>query len=302
MSATSASAPTSTPERILRRLDWKVIRRLDGALEGDYSTLFYGAGVDLSDLREYQPQDDIRHVDWNVTARMNRLHVRRYMEDRELTTWFLVDLSRSMRFGPAERLKLEVLIDFVATMARLLTRGGNRVGAIMYETHAIRVVPPRAGQNQVLRLIRDLLRDSGPASRTPTDLGKMLHAALGVVKRRSLVFLVSDFISEPGWEKAVSLLSRRHELIAVRLWDPQETRLPSAGFIYMEDAETGEQLPVDTGDPKFREAFRALAERRERTIKESLTRAGVDLYSVSTEDDLVRAIIRMAMLRKIRRR
>jgi uncharacterized protein (DUF58 family) len=302
MSATSGYAPTSTPEAILRRLDWKVIRRLDGALEGDYSTLFYGAGIDLSDLREYQPQDDIRHIDWNVTARMNRLHVRRYLEDRELTTWFLVDLSRSMSFGPAERLKLGILIDFVATMARLLTRGGNRIGAILYEPHAVRVVPPRSGQNQVLRLIRDLLREPNPSARAETDLGTLLHAGLGALKRRSLLFLVSDFISRPGWEKPLSLLSRRHELIAVRLWDSQETRLPDAGFIYLEDAETGEQIAVDTGDPAFRRTFASLADEREKALHARLTRAGVESYSLSTEDDLVRAIIRMAGLRKIRRR
>jgi hypothetical protein len=240
-SAPTASAPT--PELILRRRDWKVIRRLDGALQGDYRTLFYGIGIDLSDLREYQPQDDIRHIDWNVTARMNTLHVRQYLEDRELTTFFLLDLSRSMRFGPAERHKHTVLVDFVGTMARLLTRGGNRVGAILYDTQSAPVVPPRAGRNQVLRLIHDLLREPNRPSHATTDLSVLLSAALGALKRRSLLFLLSDFISEPGWERPLSLLAQRHELVAVRLWDPREVELPSAGFIYVEDTETGEQLP-----------------------------------------------------------
>jgi uncharacterized protein (DUF58 family) len=302
MSATTTSAPTSTPERILRRLEWKVIRRLDGALQGDYSTLFYGVGLDLSDLREYQPQDDIRHIDWNVTARMNTLHVRQYLEDRELTTWFLLDLSRSMSFGRLERQKLAVLVDFVATLARLLTRGGNRVGAILYDTLTTRPIPARAGRNQVLRLIRDLHQEAAGPARDATDLSVLLNAALGAIKRRSLLFLVSDFISEPGWERPLSLLSRRHEVIAVRLWDPQESQLPDVGFIYVEDAETGEQLPVDTGDPVFRRAFLSLAERRETSLQLALTRAGVEAYSVSTQEDLVRAIVRMAALRKMRRR
>jgi uncharacterized protein (DUF58 family) len=302
MSATTTSAPTSTPERILRRLEWKVIRRLDGALQGDYSTLFYGVGLDLSDLREYQPQDDIRHIDWNVTARMNTLHVRQYLEDRELTTWFLLDLSRSMSFGRLERQKLAVLVDFVATLARLLTRGGNRVGAILYDTLTTRPIPARAGRNQVLRLIRDLHQEAAGPARIATDLSVLLNAALGAIKRRSLLFLVSDFISHPGWERPLSLLSRRHEVIAVRLWDPQESQLPDVGFIYVEDAETGEQLPVDTGDPVFRRDFLRLAERRESGLQEALTRAGVEAYSVSTREDLVRAIVRMAALRKMRRR
>jgi uncharacterized protein (DUF58 family) len=207
-----------------------------------------------------------------------------------------------MRFGPAERPKHGVLVDFVTTMARLLTRGGNRIGAILYAPGTVRVVPPRSGQKQVLRLIHDLLRDLDAEDRGDTDLGVLLEAALGVAKRRSLLFLVSDFISRPGWERPLSLLGRRHEVIAVRLWDSQEAHLPDAGYLYLEDAETGEQMAVDTGDPAFRRAFADLAGKREQSLRLSLRRAGVDLYAVSTDEDLVRAIIRMAGLRKIRRR
>ncbi|HSB90070.1 MAG TPA: DUF58 domain-containing protein [Anaerolineales bacterium] len=302
MSAPSASTAAAAPERILRRLDWKVIRRLDGALQGDYSTLFYGAGVDLSDLREYQPQDDIRHIDWNVTARMNRLHVRQYLEDRELTTWFLLDLSRSMRFGGAERNKHTVLVEFVGVMARLLTRGGNRVGAILYDTHTTRSIPARTGRNQVLRLLHDLLRQADRPGRGRTDLKVLLYAALGALKRRSLLFVVSDFISEPGWQRPLSLLGHRHELVTIRVWDPRESQLPSTGFVYIEDAETGEQIAVDTGDPIFRRNLAALAARNEADLRTALTRASTDPHSISTEDDLGRAILRMAALRKKRRR
>jgi len=302
MSAPSASTAAAAPERLLRRLDWKVIRRLDGALQGDYSTLFYGAGVDLSDLREYQPQDDIRHIDWNVTARMNRLHVRQYLEDRELTTWFLLDLSRSMRFGGAERNKHTVLLEFVGVMARLLTRGGNRVGAILYDTHTTRSIPARTGRNQVLRLLHDLLRQADRPARSRTDLKVMLYAALGALKRRSLLFVVSDFISEPGWERPLSLLGRRHELVTIRVWDPRESQLPSTGFVYVEDSETGEQIAVDTGDPVFRRNLAALAARHEADLHTALTRASTDPHSISTDDDLGRSILRMAALRKKRRR
>ncbi|MEM7117492.1 MAG: DUF58 domain-containing protein [Chloroflexota bacterium] len=291
---------TSTPERILRRLDWQVIRRLDGLLQGDYRTLFYGVGIDFADLRDYQPQDDIRHIDWNVTARMNSPFVRQYVEDRELTAWFLLDRSPSMQFGQAERPKSLVLNEFVTTLARLLTRSGNRVGAILYNNRVEQTIAPRTGRNQVLRLSHELLK---PAASTgaATDLTGLIHAGLNTVKRRSLVFIVSDFMSEEGWERPLSLLSRRHELIAVRLLDPREIELPDAGVIVMEDAETGEQLFVDTSNPIFRHRFSEVVATREAALHTSLKRAGIDLYTLSTKEDLVGALVRMAQLRRKRK-
>lgn len=291
-----------TPEQILHRIDWQVIRRLDGLMQGDYRTLFYGAGIDFADLREYQPEDDIRHIDWNVTARMNSPYVRQYVEDREITAWFLLDLSPSMRFGPAERPKRLVLTDFVATLARLLTRNGNRVGAILYNNRLEGTIPARGGQIQVLRLIRHLLNLSGVQTGMTTDLAVLLQAGHNTLKKRSLVFLISDFFSEPGWERPLSLLSRRHELVAIRLWDPREDELPDAGLMTVVDAETGEQLTVDTGNLELRRRFQEAVRQRQVSMKSSLNRAGVDLYSISTEQDLVEAIIRMAALRKRRRR
>ncbi len=292
----------ATPERILRRLDWKVIRRLDGVLKGDYHTLFYGDGLDFADLREYQLADDIRHIDWNVTARMNELHVREYVEDREITAWFLLDLSPSMGFGPTDRPKELVLVDLVTTLARLLTRSGNRVGAILYNNQNVRTIPPHGGRNQVLRLTHELLRESDTPSKTTTDLTVLLSAGLNTFQRRSLVFVISDFMSEPGWQRPLSLLNRRHEMIGIRLWDAREVELPNAGVIVVEDAETGEQIFVDTSNPDFRRRFAQVAAEREAALKEDLRRAGVDLYSMSTEEDLVDAIVRMASLRKKRRR
>ena len=147
-----------TPERILYRLDWQVIRRLDGLLQGDYRSLFYGYGVDFADLREYQPDDDIRYIDWNVSARMDSLYVRQYIEDRDITAWFLLDFSPSLDFGLVENSKRTLLIDFVATFARLLTRHGNRVGAMFYNSQVEKVIPARGGRFQVLRLIRAQLK------------------------------------------------------------------------------------------------------------------------------------------------
>jgi uncharacterized protein (DUF58 family) len=296
-----ASAPA--PERILQRLDWQVIRRLDGLLQGDYRTLLYGNGVDFADLREYQPGDDVRYIDWNVTARMDTPYVRQYVEDREITAWFLLDLSPSVDFGTveAERLKRSVLIDFVTTLARLLTRHGNRVGAMFYGTSVDRTIPARGGRVQVLRLIDDLLKQPRLAASPLTELAPLVEASQRTIKRRSLIFLISDFISAPGWERPLNMLTRRHEVVAVRLYDPREVDLPDVGPVIMQDAETGEQLYVDTHDRTFRRRFAQAAAERERVLADAFKRSGVDAVSLSTDEDLVRAIVRMATLRRQRR-
>lgn len=298
------STPTaaSTPERILQRLDWHVIRRLDGLLQGDYRTLFYGYGVDFADLREYQPEDDVRYIDWNVTARMNTPYVRQYVEDREITAWFLLDLSPSVDFGTTQSMKRTMLIDFVTTLARLLTRHGNRVGAVFYGRGVERTIPARGGRNQVLCLINDLLKQPRLPAAPFTNLAPLFEAGLHAIKKRSLIFVISDFISAPGWERSLNFLSQRHELLAVRLWDPREVELPDIGPIIMEDAETGEQLFVDTHDKKFRQRFFEAARQREFALSEAFKRASVDALSLSTEDDLVQAIVRFAKLRQQRRK
>lgn len=292
----------TTPERILLRLDWEVIRRLDGLLQGDYRSLFFGYGIDFADLREYQPQDDVRYIDWNVTARMSTPYVRQYVEDREVTAWFLLDLSPSVDFSTVQNPKRSVLIDFVGTLARILTRHGNRVGAIFYDSRIERAIPARGGRDQVLRLINDLLRQPQLAQAPFTDLTPLIAGALNYIKRRSLVFVVSDFISVPGWERPLTLLNQRHEVLAVRLWDPREVELPDVGMVLMEDAETGEQLFVDTHNPKFRQRFAAAAREREKILGSAFKRAGVDALSLSTDEDLVRAIVGFASLRGQRRK
>jgi uncharacterized protein (DUF58 family) len=296
----STSAPT--PERILHRLDWQVIRRLDGYLQGDYRSLFYGSGVDFADLREYQPEDDIRYIDWNVSARMNTPYVRKYVEDREVIAWFLLDLSPSIDFGKLDNQKRNVLIDFVATLARILTRHGNRVGAMMYGSTVQHTVPARGGRNQVLRIINDLLKQPRQIQGSITDLAPLFNSGLNAIKKRSLVFVISDFISAPGWEKSLNLLSQRHEVIVIRLWDPSEMEIPDIGTIVMEDAETGEQLYVDTHDKKFRQRFKEVAAQREKTLTETFKRAGVDALPLSTEEDLIRAIVRFATIRRQQRK
>jgi uncharacterized protein (DUF58 family) len=232
---------------------------------------------------------------------MDAPYVRQYMEDREITAWFLLDLSPSMDFGSVQSLKRTALIDFVATVARLLTRHGNRVGAVFYGSGVERTIPARGGRIHVLRLINDLLNHPQRSSAPPTDLTPLLRAGMQGIKRRGLVFVISDFISVPGWERTLSLLNRHHEVLAVRLWDPREVDLPDIGPIIIEDAETGEHLYVDTHDRTFRRRFREVVREREAALGQAFKRAGVDALALSTDDDLVRAIVRFAMLRRQRR-
>lgn len=298
----SASMPTLTPERILQRLDWQVIRRLDGLLQGDYRSLFYGHGIDFADLREYQPEDDIRYIDWNVTARMNTPYVRQYVEDREIIAWFLLDLSPSMDFGTLQNRKRSVLIDFVTTIARLLTRHGNRVGAIFYNNRIECTIPARGGRTQVLRLVNELLKQPPRGPTSLTNLTPLLESGFHAIKKRALIFLISDFISIPGWERPLHLLNQRHEVLAIQLWDPREVSLPDVGPIVMEDAETGEQIYVDTHDRRFRARFEETTRWRQATIDSIFKHAGVDVLSLSTETDLVHAIVQFATSRQRRRK
>lgn len=302
-----APSRAPTPERILQRIDWQVIRRLDGLLQGDYRSLFYGYGVDFADLREYQPEDDIRYIDWNVTARMDSPYVRQYMEDREVTAWFLIDLSPSMDFGTTGADKRAVLTEITAVLSRLLTRHGNRVGALFFNgqpveraagRHVSRVIPARGGRNQVLLLINELLKQPRLPRAPFTDLNTMLESGMHAVKKRSLIFILSDFLSAPGWERTLRLMKQRHEVIAVRLWDPRETDLPDVGPVWMEDAETGEQVYVDTHDPRFRSQFAELGRKREADLSAAFRHAGVEPWSISTGEDLVRSVVRFAAVRK----
>ncbi len=307
MTATAPPAAAAHPrdrsaDALLRHLEWTVIRRLDGLLQGDYRTLFRGAGLDLADLREYQHHDDVRHIDWNVTARLQQPYVRQFTEDRELTAWFLVDLSASVDFGSDTLTKREVAREFVGVLARLLTRHGNRVGALLYGTEVDTVLPAGNGRVHVLNLLQRMGQRPEQTAGGATNLRDLLVAAQGVVKRRSSIFVVSDFISAPGWDKALAQLAMRHEVTAVRLYDPLEMELPDIGLVTMRDAESGEQLVVDTHDRGFRTRFAAAAEKRETALREGLARAGVDTLELATDDHLMDAILRFADLRKQRSR
>jgi uncharacterized protein (DUF58 family) len=289
-------------EALLKRLDWTVLRRLDGLLQGDHRTLMRGAGLDLADLREYQHHDDVRHIDWNVTARLQQPYVRQFTEDRELSAWFLVDLSASVDFGSDRFTKRMVAREFVGVLARLLTRRGNRVGALLYGNRVDTVLPARTGRIHVLELLQRMAARPAEAAPGATDLRDLLLHAHRTIRRRSTIFVVSDFVSTPGWERLLGQLALRHEVTAVRVFDALEMDLPDLGLVTMRDAETGEQLVVDTHNRRFRERFAAAAERRETMLREALARAGVDTLELGTDDDLVDAVLRFADLKKQRSR
>jgi uncharacterized protein (DUF58 family) len=299
MSSSTASR-SPAPEAILRRLEWTVIRRLDGVLHGDYRTLFRGYGLDLADLREYVYGDDVRHIDWNVTARLQTPYVREYNEEREVAAWFLLDLSPSVAFGSERVQKRAVSTEFVAVLARILTRHGNRVGALCYGSNVDTVIPPRSGRRQVLHIMHRMASRPELAQAPATDLGDLLRTAYHVVPRRSLMFVVSDFISVDGWAQPLAHLAQRHDVVAVRLYDPLEMSLPDLGMVVIQDAETGEQLFVDTHDRGFRRRFEAAAKAREEELRKGFLVAGVDALELSTNDDLVDAVLRFADLRKRR--
>ena len=292
----------SDAERFLKRLEWTTIRKLDGMLQGDYRTLFRGAGLDFADLREYQSHDDVRHIDWNVTARIGVPHVRVFTEDREMAAWFVLDLSASVDFGSSERRKRDVANELTTVLARVLTGHGNRVGALLYGgagnlSGIDKLIPSGGGRRHVLHLAHELLSHRAASNGGPTDLRSLLDTAAHVIKRRSTVFVISDFFSTPGWSVPLQQLARRHDVTAIRLHDPLEMKLPDMGLISLRDPETGETQVVDC-DAKFLRRFEELATLQETTLRTELAHSGVDTLEISTQDDLADALIRFCALRR----
>ncbi|MBB5870134.1 uncharacterized protein (DUF58 family) [Allocatelliglobosispora scoriae] len=285
---------TAASDRLLRRLEWQVVRRLDGRLQGAYRTAWRGVGIDFTDLRAYTPEDDVRHIDWNVSARMDETFVRQYTEERDLTAWLVLDRSASMRGGTARQGKDSALSELAIVLARLLSQNGNRVGAVLFDNDRQRVISPRTGRSQALRLAHELDRPEpagGPG--TTTDLAAMLRLAATTASRRGLVFVLSDFIGDPGWERALAMLAHRHEVVTVRIVDPAELDLPDMGLVFVEDAETGEQILVDTSDPLLRQRLRAEVWSREVALTETMRQAGVTAHRITTDQDLVAALVGM---------
>jgi uncharacterized protein (DUF58 family) len=296
-----------TPEQLLARLEWRVVRRLDGRLMGDYRTAHRGTGTDLVGLREYTEGDDARHIDWNVTARLNEPQLRVFTEDRELTVWLVLDRSASMTVGLPGRGKDDVLGELALVLARLFGRGGNRVGALLYDTGAVRTVPPGSGRRHTLRIGAELARTVEASRRGAgqngagqngagryggtTDLAAMLDTVAKLARRRALIVVISDFIGDGDWERSLLRLVPRHEVVALRVIDAADDELPNVGLVVVEDAETGEQLVIDSGDPLLRARLRAGVEERDARLDAGMRRAGVPIHRIGTDADLATALI-----------
>jgi uncharacterized protein (DUF58 family) len=288
-------------DRLLLRLEWQVVRRLDGRIQGGYRTQRRGTGFDLAGLRPYVEGDDARHIDWNVTARLDEPQVREFSEDRELTTWLVLDRSASMVVGGPGREKQDVLAELALILARVLGRNGNRVGAILYDTGAARIIPPGTGRGQALRIGRELDRAADSRAAATTDLAAMLDAVASLA-RRCLVVVISDFIGTGEWQRSLFRLAHRNEVVALRIVDGADDALPEAGLIVAEDAETGEQILLDSADPWFRVRFRDGVDERDAQVRFGMRRAGVPLHRVETGSDLLETLLRVITETQRRRR
>jgi uncharacterized protein (DUF58 family) len=302
----------TAPERLLARLEWRVVRRLDGRLVGDHRTAHRGTGTDLVGLREYVEGDDARHIDWNVTARLNEPQLRVFAEDRELTAWLVLDRSASMTVGAPGRGKDDVLSELALVLARLLGRGGNRVGAVLYDTAldhtaAVRTVPPGTGRRHALRIGAELTRTTGRGRPrngqhgSTTDLAAMLDTVAKLARRRALIVVVSDFIGDGDWGRSLLRLVPRHEVVALRVIDAADDELPDVGLVVVEDAETGEQLVIDSSDPLLRARLRTGVEERDARLAAGMRRAGVPMHRIGTDADLATALIEVVTSTKRRR-
>jgi uncharacterized protein (DUF58 family) len=266
-----------SPEEVaaeVRRIEITTRYLVRDIVAGEYSSAFRGRGVEFAEVREYQPGDDVRTIDWNVTARLGSAYVKRFLEERELTILFAVDYSASGAFGSRRRTKRALAVEVCAVLALAAARNNDRVGAAFFTDRLERYVPPRKGRRQVLRVISELLAHE-PTARI-TDLAGSLLALEPLLRRRSVLFLVSDFLAE-GWRSVLGRLARRHDVIAVQLVDPRERELPDVGTVALEDAETGAWRWVDTGSPRVRDAVRARAGRFDAGLASAVEETGADL-------------------------
>ena len=270
----------------IKRIEITAKRLVTDEFAGEYQSVFKGRGMEFDEVRPYYPGDDVRRIDWNVTARMATPYVRRYHEERELTVMLVVDASGSSEFGTLGQFKRELAAELAAVLSFAATTNNDRVGLVIFTDTVELLIPPRKGRRHVLRMVRDLLVFR--PQNTGTDIGAALDTVNLLLKRRSIVFLISDFIAPPeSYDSSLSASSRRHDLIAVDLHDPAEFEIPRVGIITLEDAETGELVWVDTDDNRWRRTYEAEVRRQEETTTQIMRGAGIDRISVSTDREYV---------------
>jgi uncharacterized protein (DUF58 family) len=280
-----------TPEEIMqevRRLEITTRHLVRDIVAGEYSSAFRGRGVEFSEVREYQPGDDIRSIDWNVTARLGSAYVKRYLEERELTVLFVIDVSASEQFGTRLRTKHDLAIEVCAVLALAAARNSDRVGAIWATDRMERFVPPRRGRRHVLRIINDLL--AFQPSGSGTDLGVALRYLEPVLRRRAVIFLASDFMTS-GYQPALDRVARRHDVIALQLYDQRERELPNLGLATFYDPESGSWRLIDTADSSTRKLFRETAAEFDRSLQRNVRQSGADLVRLETSQSYAEPLI-----------
>jgi uncharacterized protein (DUF58 family) len=281
----------------VRRVQIVANRTVDDLLAGQYKSVFRGRGMEFDEVREYQPGDDVRSIDWNVTARTGTPFIKRYCEERELTVMFLVDASASGVFGSADRSKLDLVVEVAALLMFSALKNNDKVGLVTFCDAVLDYFPPRKGKGTVLRLIRQLVSVE-PVGR-PTNLAVALEYLSRVQKRRAVVFLISDFLA-PEARQAMALCGARHDLIAVSVADPREQALPDVGFITLADAETGQRVELDTRHPRVRAMFAASAAQRSAELGAQLRKVGVDQLALRTDEDYLKNLRRFFRMRERR--
>jgi uncharacterized protein (DUF58 family) len=282
--------PGPLPEVLLRALDLTIGRRVEGLLAGDYRSPRLGLGTELAQVRPYEPGDDVRRMDWNVTARTRVPHVRVDLAERVMTTWLLLDTSASMSFGTADRRKADVAEGVALALGHVATRRGNRLGVFTFGTDNGRILPPRQGRAGLLGLLT-ALREEDPAETGPTSFATAFHSAAGAARQRALVAVVSDFRGPQEWRHALLQLAGRHDVFAIEIRDPREETLPDVGELWLVDPETGRRLRVDTRSAKLRERFAQAAEGERRQLARMFTELGVRHVVLSTSGDWLRKLV-----------
>jgi uncharacterized protein (DUF58 family) len=291
--------PGTVPLGFLRALDLSIGRRMEGLLAGDYRSVLLGDGTELAQVRPYEAGDDVRRIDWNVTARTQVPHVRVQLAERVLVTWLMLDTSVSMQFGTAERRKADVAEGVALAIGHVATRRGNRLGLVTFGDSHERTLPPRQGRVALLGLLSGLREEPDASQAGATALGDAFARTSALARQRAAVVVVSDFRTPDEWRRQLLELSARHDVVAVEIRDPREQELPNAGALWLVDPETGRQLRVDTRSRRLRERFAAAAAEERRQVARTLTRAGARHVVLSTSGDWLRQLA--AFLKRGRR-
>ena len=280
---------TSELLKRVRRIEIKTRGLSKNIFAGEYHSAFKGRGMTFSEVREYQYGDDIRNIDWNVTARHNRPYVKIFEEERELTVMLMIDVSASRNFGTISKLKKNQITEIAAVLAFSAIQNNDKIGVIFFSDKIEKFIPPKKGRTHILHIIRELI-DFYPEDKQ-TDIEQALEYMTNSIKKRCTCFVISDFIDEHDFAHALAIANRKHDVVALRVYDPRENQLPPVGMMYLRDAETGEQMWVDTSDKKLREAYEKYAFVREKELDAIFKRSGVDVANIRSDEDYVRALI-----------